>query len=228
KEQYRKDAVEAGHMDFVSGSSSLYRKTFTGIKKGTYAFKVGTNGSLDMSWGANGSNENYTFTLTKTADVTVTFNRDKQTVSVTTTPTDALDIKQYVVTGTENLMGKTWDLNEAVMTYNEEAGVYEYTQHNVTSGQNYAFKIIEKGIDSGSNISFSLSNESEKYDIKFTYNPQTGAVTKQAFNVETGEDVSDSVIKGVVISSYSVLGDKGLTGYSWLGLTDKGTPGTKE
>ncbi|MGO5082522.1 hypothetical protein ACTQ3L_11135, partial [Oscillospiraceae bacterium LCP25S3_E4] len=175
---------------------------------------------LDMSWGANGSNENYTFTLTKTADVTVTFNRDKQTVSVTTTPTDALDIKQYVVTGTENLMGKTWDLNEAVMTYNEEAGVYEYTQHNVTSGQNYAFKIIEKGIDSGSNISFSLSNESEKYDIKFTYNPQTGAVTKQAFNVETGEDVSDSVIKGVVISSYSVLGDKGLTGYSWLGLTD--------
>ncbi len=228
KENYKKEAVEAGLMDPVAGSDSLYRKTFPNVKKGTYAFKVGANGSLDMSWGENGSSENYTFTLTKAADVTVTFNKAKQTISVSTDPTDALDIKEYVVTGTQNLMGKTWNLYDAVMTYNEEDGVYEYTKQGVPTGQNYAFKIIEKGRDSGENISFSLAGNVEKYDIEFIYNPKNGAVTQRAFDPETGEEVTDYAIKPVQIKSYSVLGDKGLTGYNWLGLTDKGTPGTLE
>lgn len=228
KQNYREEAAAAGLMELVPGSSYLYRKTFYNRPAGTYAFKVGANGSLDMSWGESGSNDNYTFTLTKTADVTVTFNRNKQMISVSTDPTDALDVKQYVVTGTENLMGKTWDLNDAVMTYNDDAGVYEYTKYNVKSGQNYAFKIVEKGVDSGSNISFSLASEESEYNIKFTYDPKTEVVTKQAFTTDTNTDVTDKVIKPVQITSYSVLGDKGLTGYNWLGLTDKGTPGTEQ
>lgn len=228
KQNYREEAAAAGLMELVPGSSYLYRKTFYNRPAGTYAFKVGANGSLDMSWGESGSNNNYTFTLTKTADVTVTFNRNKQMISVSTDPTDALDVKQYVVTGTENLMGKTWDLNDAVMTYNDDAGVYEYTKYNVKSGQNYAFKIVEKGVDSGSNISFSLASEESEYNIKFTYDPKTEVVTKQAFTTDTNTDVTDKVIKPVQITSYSVLGDKGLTGYNWLGLTDKGTPGTEQ
>lgn len=228
KEKYRKAAAEAGLMDSVVGSDNLYRKTYKNVAEGTYAFKVGANGSLDMSWGGNDSLDNYTFTLTKKADVTITFNRTKQTISVSTDPSDALDIKEYVVTGTQNLMGKTWNLYDAVMTYDEENGLYEYTKPGVPSGQNYAFKIVEKGKDSGENISFSLVGNVEKYDLKFTYNPKNQAVIQQAFDPETGEDVTKSAVKPVQIKSYSVLGDKGLTGYNWLGLTDKGTPGTAE
>ncbi len=228
KQHYKDEAVAAGLMEKVSGSDYLYQKTFYDRPAGTYAFKVGANGSLDMSWGESGSNDNYTFTLTKKADVTVTFNQKKQMISVATEPTDALDIKQYVVTGTENLMGKTWDLNDAIMTYNDDEGVYEYTKTNVKSGQNYSFKVIEKGVDSGSNISFSLASIDSVYDIKFIYDPKTQVVTEKVYTTDTSEDVTASVLKPVQVTSYSVLGDKGLTGYNWLGLTDKGTPGTEQ
>lgn len=227
KEQYRLDAIANGRMEVVPGTS-LYRKIFQNIAAGTYGFKVAADGSLDLSYGANDSNENYNITLKETADVEITFNKDKGTISVKTNPSGALDEKVYVVTGTENLMGKTWDLNDAVMTYNEEEGVYEYIRTEVSSGSNYAFKVIEKGVDSGDNISFYLNGDKAKYNIRFTYNPKNGVITKQAFDIEDGTDMTDSAIKDVRITTYSVLGEKGLTGSNWLGLTDSGRPGTKE
>ena len=228
KDKYRDEAVENGRMAPDPGTS-LYRKTFKNIPAGTYSFKVTANGSLDMSWGEDGSNENYTFTTNEKSNVTITFNSDKQTISVSTDPKEALDVKTYVVTGTENLMGKTWNLDDAVMTYNEETGVYEYIQKNVKSGDNYAFKVVEKGIDSGDNTSFYINGTDAMYDVKFVYSPKTGVPSVRILTIsDKPKDVTADVIESVKITSYSVLGDKGLTGYNWLGLDDKGYPGTEE
>lgn len=228
KDKYREEAIENGRM-IPDPGTSLYRKTFRNIPAGTYSFKVAANGSLDMSWGEDGSNENYSFTTNAKSDVTITFNKDKQTISVSTDPTDALDVKTYVVTGTDNLMGKTWDLNEAVMTYNEETGVYEYIKKNVKSGDNYAFKVVEKGIDSGNNTSFYINGTDALYDVKFVYSPKTDSASVRVLTIsDTPQDVTASVIESVRVTSYSVLGEKGLTGYNWLGLDDKGYPGTEE
>ncbi|WP_255882436.1 MULTISPECIES: SpaA isopeptide-forming pilin-related protein [unclassified Ruminococcus] len=226
KEQYRLSAIRNGRMDVVPGTS-LYRKTFQNIPAGTYEFKVAADGSLDLSWGENDSTENYKFELKDSADVTITFNQAKGMISVSTDPAESLDTKVYVVTGTENLMGETWNTENAVMTYNEEDGVYEYIKRGVKSGDNYAFKVIEYGNDSGDNISFYLGGDKSEYDIRFTYNPKNDITLFYALDTEDGTDVSDSVIKEVQITSYSVLGDKGLTGYNWLGLLDNGKPGEK-
>ncbi len=227
KEQYRLAAIENGKMDVVPGTS-LYRKTFQNVSAGTYEFKVAADGSLDLSWGENDSTENYKLELKDSADVTITFNREKGTISVSTDPAEALYSTVYVVTGTENLMGESWNTKNAVMTYNEEDGVYEYIQKGVKSGNNYAFKVIEYDIDSGNNNSFYLGGNKSEYDIRFTYNPKNGIAMVYALDTEDGTDVSDSVIKDVLITSYSVLGDKGLTGYNWLGLLDNGKAGEKE
>lgn len=227
KEQYKQESIENGRMEQVVGTA-LYRKTFYDVPAGTYGFKVAADGSLDLSYGANDSEENYEITLTKTADVEITFNKDKGTISVKTSPTGALDSKVYVVTGTEDLMGKAWDTTEAVMTFNEEEGVYEYTRQGVYSNANYAFKVIEQGIDSGNNISFYLGGAKDTYNLRFTYNPKNGVTAKYAYDVDSGDDVTAAVMEAVQITSYSVLGDKGLTGSSWLGLNDDGTPGTEE
>ncbi|MCH5297614.1 MAG: hypothetical protein J1E85_08085 [Ruminococcus sp.] len=223
---YKQKAIANGRMEAIP-ESSLYRKTFKNIEPGTYGFKVAANGSLDLSFGDNASNENYMITLTEKADVEITFNKETETISVRTTPESALKTIKYVVTGTENLMGKTWDLNDAVMTYNEAEGVYEYTREGVSSGSNYAFKVIEQGKDSGDNISFYLGGSKSKYNIRFTYNPKNGVVLKEAYDIESGADVTDTVIQDVQIRTYSVLGEKGLTGHNWLGLTDNGKPGSK-
>lgn len=227
KEQYRLLAIENGKMDVVPGTS-LYRKTFNNIPAGTYEFKVAADGSLDLSWGENDSTENYRFELKNSADVTITFNQSKGTISVSTDPAESLDTKVYVVTGTNNLMGETWNTTNAVMTFNEEDGVYEYIKTGVKSGDNYAFKVIEYDNDGGENISFYLGGDKSIYDVKFTYNPKNEITLVYALDVEDGSDVSDKVIKEIQINSYSVLGDKGLTGYNWLGLLDNGKPGEKE
>lgn len=226
KEEYRLSAIENGKMDVVPGTS-LYRKTIQNIPAGIYEFKVAADGSLDLSWGENDSTENYKFELKDSADVTITFNQGKGTISVSTDPAEALVTKVYVVTGTENLMGETWNTKNAVMTYNEEDGVYEYIKKGVKSGDNYAFKVIEYDNDSGDNNSFFLGGDKSEYDIKFTYNPKNNITMVYALDTEDGTDVSDSVIKEVQITSYSVLGEKGLTGYNWLGLLDNGKPGEK-
>lgn len=229
KEEYRLAAIENGRMETEPGTP-LYRKTFSGVPAGTYGFKVAADGSLDLSWGENDSNENYSISLKETADVTITFNKEKNTISVATNPSGALNETVYVVTGTKNLMGKTWDLNDAVMVYNEEEGIYEYTKENVKSGNNYSFKVIEKGVDSGDNRSFYLDGSKAAYNVRFIYNSKNDIVRIEVYDIEdeSKTEVTEDVIKPVKITSYSVLGDKGLTGNNWLGLTDNGGSGTEE
>ncbi len=221
-EKYKQEAIEAGRMEPVPGSTNLFRKTFNNVSAGTYGFKVAPEGSFDFAYGDNGSEDNYNITLSQEADVTITFNSDTSIISVSSNPPEALATTTYVVTGTDNLMGKTWDTKEAVMSFNEENGVYEYIKENVPSRDNYAYKIIEYDKDSGDNISFYLAGDKARYNIKFIYDPRTGASYVEVIDIDTGETLGDDLIQPVKVTTYSVLGEEALTGYIWEGRTDNG------
>ncbi len=226
---YVQRAKDAGRMDKAGGN---YTKKFTGLPASDtgYAFKIFGDGNVDFGFGVKGGTSNITFKLTEPADVTVTFNPDNHLTKVESTPKEALSMTEYVVTGTENLMGRTWDFATAVMNFNLQSGLYEYIigangllESPVPGRNDYAFKVIEKGIDSGSNISFHLNNDAY---IKVTYDPKTAKVEYEAYNDVgcTSQIVHNTAFSDIVATSYSVLGDDGLTGYKWLGLMPNGDP----
>ena len=197
-ESYKQRAILNGRMDVDPTSAGvLWRKDFngadnTGVPAGTYGFKVAAEGNLDYAWGENGGSGNFYITLTEKAKVTVTFNSNRTLISVKTDPPQALSQTTYVVTGVESLMGLTWNLEMAEMTYDEIEGKYIYDfpyrddPYHINppypdnpkpikaKGSNYALKVIEYGVDSGKNISFSLgvAEKSDNYDpADFGLNP---------------------------------------------------------
>jgi len=74
-------ANTANKMTFNT-DSGLFKKTYTAVPAGSYAFKV-TDGTWDNSWGGTGADGNYEFTLSKTADVTITFSEDNKYITCT-------------------------------------------------------------------------------------------------------------------------------------------------
>lgn len=204
-----------GEMNYDSATQT-YTKTYTSIPAGTYQFKVVGNGTWDsgLSFGERNSKENYKFELTSEADVTIYFDVVTGLIQVVTVPESALVTKEYVVTGTGNLMGVSWDKKEAVMTYDESTGFYVYTIKNVQPNNNYAFKVIEKNVDTGDNIPFRVEYSSA-VDIKVTYDPASNTTKFYAIDTNTGKDVTDEAITDVAIDHWSVLGDESLTGYDW-------------
>ncbi len=236
---YVAEAKEKGKMthDDTSAANNIYSWTSpNAIPAGAYTFKIFADGDIDLGFGDNGSASNIKFSLKEPSKVTIRFNADNHLTSISAEVPNALEITQYVVTGTENLMGNgyVWNLYNGIMTNNIESGLYEYTilgkdNQPIAAGQNYAFKVVEYGIDSGNNISFYLAKPAY---IKVTYNAVTGDVNYTAYkNSQCTEPYDDGeAIRDVQINSYSVIGGLGLVHdkygntYNWLGLQQNGQP----
>ena len=110
-------------------------------------------------------------------DVTIKLDVLSSRISVTTNPKSALKIPEYVLMGTKDLMtgieaatGEViggWNKEKPLMTL-QDNGHYHITLPDVKANDadnaifdvtnlpnyNYAFKVIEKGIDSGANETF--------------------------------------------------------------------------
>lgn len=209
-----------------NASLNRYTKTYKNVPAGTHEFKVVGDGSWDsgVSYGDR-KGENYRIELAKEADVTITFNHISGIITVSTNPVDAIVRTDYVVTGTGNLLNSgplenidSWDLESLVMTYDDENDLYYYEFEDVYSGDNYAYKIIEKGIDTDDdNITFRVDNRPgyQTVDLKITFDEATGKTDVYAYDPETGEDITDTVIVDIYIGFWSVLGDEELTGHNW-------------
>ncbi len=219
-------------------TNKYFIKTFENLKPGSYSFKIASGGTWDsISFGDNRDpNKNYEFTLSKEAKVSIKFDEAEGIITVVTDPEDAISRKEYVVTGTENLMNLEWNKDEPVMKYDQVKSRYYHVIENVQPGNNYAFKVIEKGIDSGNNIVFRVNGDSA-VNIRVEYDDVTGETTYYALDGD-GNDISKNetddsyehldgktrnatVIDDVKIDFWSVLGDTDFTGYNWG--SDEGT-----
>ncbi len=246
-DKYVAEAIKNGLMkpEDSTAANKIYSWTSPeAIPAGAYTFKIFADGDIDLGFGDNGSAGNIKFSLKVPSKVTIRFNADNHLTLISAEESNALEITQYVVTGTENLMGDgyVWNLYNGIMTNNIESGLYEYTILNennnpklIESGQNYAFKVVEYGIDSGNNISFYLDKPAY---IKVTYNAVTGEVNYTAYKnsqctdpyPNKDKDPDGAAIKDVQIKSYSVIGGLGLVHdksgntYNWLGLQKNGQP----
>ncbi len=221
-----------------SETNKYFIKTFEKLEPGSYSFKIASGGTWDsISFGDNRDpNKNYEFTLSKEAKVSIKFDEAAGIITVVTVPDDAISRKEYVVTGTENLMNLEWNKDQPVMKYDQTISRYYYVIENVQPGYNYAFKVIEKGIDSGNNIAFRVNGKSY-VNIRVEYDDLTGETTYCALDSD-GKDISKeetdesyehlngetrtaTVLDEVKIDFWSVLGDTDFTGYNWG--SDEGT-----
>ena len=77
------DATNASNdMTLVSGR--VYEKTFTGVKAGTYEFKVLANHGWTFSWGSGSGNASVTVEKDN-SNVTITFNEETKAITATDT-----------------------------------------------------------------------------------------------------------------------------------------------
>lgn len=210
-------AAEAGKMTTVQGNNTLYSITFKDKPADTYKFKIVGDGtwSSGISWGDSKSDDgNYTFSLTDKCDVTIYFDTTTHKISV-----NAAHLKEdkYVLSGTSKLMKNildetgaevgAWNIFSPEMTYNEATGKYEYDLKDVPinetdivpDGQteinsNYAYKIIPYGKDTGSNITFALYGDEDKYNLHFEYDAKTNKSTITVYNAND-ENVTEKVLK---------------------------------
>ncbi len=232
---YIQKAVEAGTMeqaDAVSGQIYTW-ESGRRLAAGDYSLKIFADGDIDLGVGEHGTKADIAFKLNAPAAVTVKYNADRQAAEISADPPGALEVTRYVVAGTENLLGKVWDMKneDAVMHFQIATGLYEYILKGnretgnindpIPAGRDYAFKVVRWGVDSGSNHSFHLT---EPAYIKVTFDPKTGNTEYAAYKDEActqpyppkGE--AGSALEDVTPQTWSVLGGVGLTGYNWLGL----------
>ncbi len=174
-----------------------------------------------------------------TCDVTIKFDLLTGRINVTTNPAEAIKITEYVLMGTKALMSGTeaatgetigeWNKEKPLMTL-QDNGHYHITLQDVKANDadnaifdltnlpnyNYAFKVIEKGIDTGANETFVLKgNENETFDLLFDYNPYSKTTAITVYD-QNGNDVTETVLShNVEIYFYSILGDEDLTNRDW-------------
>ncbi len=235
-QDYIQKAQEKGEMKpDQSTALGLYQWRSEGtIRAGAHSFKVFADGDINLGFGENGGANDIKFSLKEDSGITIIYNSQNHAISISADMPGALEMTQYVVTGTEKLMGSVWNLQNAVMDFNIDTGLYEYKISGkdengnsvpITGGENYAFKVIEFDKDSGNNISFRLLQNAY---IKVTYDPRTAKTSYDAYSdpecTEASKLVRAEAIGEVLVESYSVLGEKGLTGYTWLGLQENGQP----
>ena len=111
----------------------------------------------------------------------------------------------YVVAGTENLTGYSWQGDAAVapenvMTENGD-GNYEKVFTNVAAGNGYQFKIVKNGsewfgIGESGNDNFTF-NVTEDCDVTVTYNPTTNTMTATGDGVVIPTDLDVDYITAV-------------------------------
>lgn len=213
---------EANYMEHNAG---IYTKTYVDVPAGDHAFKIAANGTFDtgVEYGQFETNENYVFTTNATSDVTITFNRETGMISV---QSDAIELEQYVVSGNEALTGENFGTTANLMSQDPDTGLYTYTISDLSPADSdgnpitYAFKVVNYGMtNSRENEVFTIIDHDtqlppdDTFDLNITYDSNSRATTYTLTNSQ-GDDCSQ-YIKEPTITSYSVLGDIGLTGYNW-------------
>lgn len=213
---------EANYMEHYAG---VYTKTYLNVPAGDHAFKIAANGTFDtgVEYGQFETNENYVFTTNATSDVTITFNRETGMISV---QSDAIELEQYVVSGNEALTGENFGTTANLMSQDPDTGLYTYTISDLSPADSdgnpitYAFKVVNYGMtNSRENEVFTIIDHDtqlppdDTFDLNITYDSNSRATTYTLTNSQ-GDDCSQ-YIKEPTITSYSVLGDIGLTGYNW-------------
>lgn len=239
------------------GDEKTYTLTMKDLPVGDYQFKITDGGGWTNNWGQGGKagGNNMSFSVVNgSADVKITFDESTKKCTVTADPTANLanvvtdekliDFSGYsVITSSDQITGYEWlatkegkekEAAEAgKLTMDVDTGLYEatftlhrYDGNNVSNFEhNYAYKIIMDAVDSGENSGFYVGTPEDEsineIQLKFTYNPVTGETTVTSN--------PSGIVKGYYkAETYSVVGDKNLTGYEWLENEDAGIIGQME
>lgn len=239
------------------GDEKTYTLSMKDLPVGDYQFKITDGGGWTNNWGQGGKagGNNMSFSVVNgSADVKITFDESTKKCTVTADPTANLanvvtdekliDFSGYsVITSSNQITGYEWlatkegkekEAAEAgKLTMDVDTGLYEatftlhrYDGNNVSNFEhNYAYKIIKDAVDSGENSGFYVGTPEDEsineIQLKFTYNPVTGETTVTSN--------PSGFVKGYYkAETYSVVGDKNLTGYEWLENEDAGIIGQME
>lgn len=213
-----------GRMELAAGSGTVYSKTYN-LVAGTYSFKVAANGSFDsgIEYGDVDGN-NYQFTISEPATVHITFDSSTKTIDVKTNPAIALTYTEYVVSGTKSLTGSNWDASDVDDNLMQYQGGYldTYTkQYTVKNGGEYAFKVVHAGKDDKVEpIGLQVAGEEGKtYILEISYHERHALTEYHLYEMtdggEKGTEVTEDCIEDIQYDSWSVLGEKELTGYNW-------------
>ncbi len=226
------------------GDRKTYKLTIDDLAAGDYQFKITDgSGNWSNSYGLDGVKDgsNMSFKLSATADVTVVFDEETKLCTVTANPAENLtevttiskkiEFEGYAAVFSDRMFtGHIWyDENEdkvkescedGRLTFNQSNGHYERTfpvkiTYAGQLNQNYAYKVIKDAVDEGINHYFyidgSFVSVGDTLQVKISYNPNT--------NESTIESVGSKAISQFArVSSYSIIGDQGLTGYNWMSL----------
>lgn len=207
-------------MQFDEVHGNVYTMHYEKVPAGTHSFKVAANGSFEsgIEYGDINGN-NYQFTTNVETDVTIAFDPNTKEINISTGNPNALVHTEYVVSGTASLTGSNWDVSDAdnknhMDFINEYRGTYTKT-YPVQSGGKYAFKVVHAGKeDKVDPIRIQVDGEEGKaYTLKIDYH-ERNALTEYHLYDEDGNDVTD-LLSDLEYDSWSVLGEKGLTGYNW-------------
>lgn len=191
----------------AEGANGTYTLTLTGVSltaSTNYEYKIVKNGSL---WIPDGDNLTFSVPLNGSYNVTFTFDSSTNTCEVTYDLQTATGGETYTVAGSNTtILGSEWDQTDTNNDMTLVNGVYQLTYNDVVlSDDNLSceFRVVVNhswltAYPVG-NATVTGFNGSGTYDIVFTYNPSTNAVTGVATK----------------LVNYYVVGDEALMGIDW-------------
>lgn len=207
--------LEANDMELQDdGSYQLVREGLT-LEAGGYDYKVVGN----HAWGLFEvpQSGNQTLTIAEDGKYNVTFTLklgEENILTAEATEVEPVVIDHtYTVTGEEDLMGESWDLNavENEMTKIED-GVYTLVKDNLDlNARSYEYKVVRDhswswAVPQTGNYSLNIE-ERGKYKVTFKLTlGETPTLTAVAEKLEEPP---------VPITSYTIVGDAALTGADW-------------
>ena len=188
------------------GTFKLEKKDVT-LASGKIEYKVCANHSWDESYGAGGGNASFIIEEDGVYDVVFTFDPDTKAVNAEATKTGGAEIEKiYTVAGgvkesietdgnladeSAALFTSTWSATETANDMTEgEGGIYTLKKEGVE----LPVCVIEckvvvnhdwtenYGADGGANVYYDIT-EAGKYDVEFSFNPETKEVSVNATKV---------------------------------------------
>ena len=212
-----KEGMTRGKMD-LDDDKTTYYINYENVAPGTHSFKVVADGSFDsgIEYGDFDGN-NYQFTTTREATITIAFNSKTKEISVATVPDDVVTYADYVVSGTASLTGSNWDASDEENRMGYMGGYLDtyMKEYEVVTGGQYAFKVVHFGTDDKvTPIGIQVEGEEgTTYTLRIIYH-ERNSLTEYRLYDKDGRDVTDYLFD-IRYESWSVLGEKGLTGYNW-------------
>lgn len=212
------DANDVNNKMTLNSSNNLYVKEYSNVAAGTYELKVVGNGN----WYGDETGNNVKFNVTAACNVKVLFDSETHAITVEgSNVTFDSDFNYTKVATVGNgsgawLNGASWDPAAASNVMTEvEKGLFEISYKDVAAG-NYELKFAFDGawtdnfgagagfefdsaceaVYNGSNIAFSVSEESDlkiTLDIRdFDYKTKSGAIYTIEFVVEPSQPTGPS------------------------------------